>query len=189
VCGSCGVKVGPVAETALMNCSAATRCTGNPTRPLRQRISSTSCTTSGADRTAARSDRTSMGTGRGRRVCRSLEPWPLSDWLCACPMELKFRDCQEKMDLASGLRRHPAELRPPARPKNPLSHSSGLHERRPPFTGLSFPASTARSGTSGSARCGRDFSIVLEEHTALDLDRALRDVRKPAGLLDCRTRS
>jgi asparagine synthase (glutamine-hydrolysing) len=60
------------------------------------------------------------------------------------------------------------------RPKNPLSHSSGLHERV-----RLYRSQFARIYRSfGYDRLGpmrRDFSIVLAEH-GLDLDRALHDV-------------
>jgi asparagine synthase (glutamine-hydrolysing) len=89
------------------------------------------------------------------------------------PIELKLRDGQDKWIL-----RHafadilPAYVR--QRPKNPLSHSSGLHERVRLYRSQ-FPRIYRSFGYEQLGPMQRDFSIVLEEH-GLDLDRALQGV-------------
>jgi asparagine synthase (glutamine-hydrolysing) len=86
------------------------------------------------------------------------------------PVGLKIRDGQEKWIMRQAF----ADMLPDyitARPKNPMSHSSGLHERarmyRPLFAGMqrSF-------GYDLLAPVRRDFSVVLSQ-CGHDLDRAL----------------
>ena len=118
-----------------------------------------------------RVDRTSMGQGVETRV--PFLDLALVRLAMRIPIELKLRDGQDKWIL-----RHaftdilPHYVR--QRPKNPLSHSSGLHERvrlyRSQFPRLYRSFEYDRLGPMR-----RDFSIVLEEH-GLDLDPALHDV-------------
>jgi asparagine synthase (glutamine-hydrolysing) len=120
-----------------------------------------------------RVDRTSMGQGVEARV--PFLDLALVRLAMRLPIELKLRDGQEKWIL-----RHafadilPAYVR--QRPKNPLSHSSGLHERVRLYRSQ-FPRIYRSFGYEQLGPMRRDFSIVLAEH-GLDLDRALRDVRK-----------
>jgi len=118
-----------------------------------------------------RVDRTSMGQGVETRV-------PFLDLAVVrlamrLPIELKLRDGQDKWILRHAF----ADLLPDyvrQRPKNPLSHSSGLHERIRLYRSL-FPRIYRSFGYDALGPMRRDFSIVLEQH-GLDLDRALRDV-------------
>jgi len=118
-----------------------------------------------------RVDRTSMGQGVETRV-------PFLDLAVVrlamrLPIELKLRDGQDKWILRHAF----ADLLPDyvrRRPKNPLSHSSGLHERIRLYRSL-FPRIYRSFGYDALGPMRRDFSIVLEQH-GLDLDRALRDV-------------
>jgi asparagine synthase (glutamine-hydrolysing) len=119
-----------------------------------------------------RVDRTSMGQGVEVRV--PFLDLALVRLAMRLPMELKFRDCQEKWILRQAF----ADILPSyvrQRPKNPLSHSSGLHERVRLYRSQ-FPRIYRSFGYERLGPMRRDFSIVLEEH-GLDLDRALRDVR------------
>jgi asparagine synthase (glutamine-hydrolysing) len=89
------------------------------------------------------------------------------------PIELKLRDGQDKWILRHAF----ADILPGyvrQRPKNPLSHSSGLHERVRLYRSQ-FPRIYRSFGYDQLGPMRRDFSIVLEQHD-LDLDRALRDV-------------
>jgi asparagine synthase (glutamine-hydrolysing) len=119
-----------------------------------------------------RVDRTSMGQGVEARV--PFLDLSLVRLAMRLPIELKLRDGQEKWIL-----RHafadilPAYVR--QRPKNPLSHSSGLHERVRLYRSQ-FPRIYRSFGYERLGPMRRDFSIVLEEH-GLDLDRALRGAR------------
>ena len=120
-----------------------------------------------------RVDRTSMGQGVEARVpFLDLELVRLAMRL---PIELKIREGQEKWIL-----RHafadilPAYVR--QRPKNPLSHSSGLHERVRLYRSQ-FPRIYRSFGYERLGPMRRDFSVVLAAH-GLDLDRALGDVRQ-----------
>jgi asparagine synthase (glutamine-hydrolysing) len=87
---------------------------------------------------------------------------------------MKLRDGQEKWIL-----RHAFEDVLPGyvrqRKKNPLSHSSGLHERVRLYRSQ-FPRIYRSFGYEQLGPMRRDFSIVLAEH-GLDLDRALQDAR------------
>ena len=118
-----------------------------------------------------RVDRTSMGQGVETRV--PFLDLALVQLAMRLPIELKLRDGEDKWILRHAF----ADILPSyvrQRPKNPLSHSSGLHERV-----RLYRSQFARIYRSfGYDRLGpmrRDFSIVLEEH-GLDLDRALHDV-------------
>lgn len=122
-----------------------------------------------------RVDRTSMGYGVEVRV--PFLDLALVELAMRMPIDLKGRNGQEKWILREAF----ADILPDyirARPKNPMSHSSGLHERarlyRPLF------ARMARSfGYDLFEPVRRDFSIVLEE-CDLDLDRTLIEVdRRP----------
>jgi asparagine synthase (glutamine-hydrolysing) len=89
------------------------------------------------------------------------------------PIELKLRDSQDKWILRHAF----ADILPDyvrQRPKNPLSHSSGLHERVR-LHRSQFPRIYRLFGYDALGSMRRDFSIVLEQH-GLDLDRALVDV-------------
>jgi asparagine synthase (glutamine-hydrolysing) len=114
-----------------------------------------------------RVDRTSMGHGVEARV-PFLDP-ALVELAGRLPMDLKVRGGQEKWILREAF----ADLLPGyirARPKNPMSHSSGLHERarlyKPLFSGLHRSA-----GYDLCAPVRRDFSAVLEA-CGNDLDLA-----------------
>ena|SRR5579859_3952170 len=117
-----------------------------------------------------RVDRASMGNTVEARV-PFLDP-ALVSLAMRIPVTLKRRDGQEKWILRHAF----ADLLPDyirTRPKNPMSHSSGLHERarlyKPRF------ASMHRSfGYDQLAPVRRDFSTVLAR-CDLDLDRALRE--------------
>lgn len=122
-----------------------------------------------------RVDRTSMGQGVEVRV--PFLDLSLVELAMRMPIDLKMRDGQEKWIVREAF----ADVLPDyirQRPKNPMSHSSGLHERarlyRPLFARL------ARSfGYDLLDPVRRDFSIVLEQ-CDLDLDRALAEVdRRP----------
>jgi asparagine synthase (glutamine-hydrolysing) len=115
-----------------------------------------------------RVDRTSMGHGVEARV-PFLDP-ALVELAMRLPMDLKVRGGQEKWILReafAGLL--PGYVRD--RPKNPMSHSSGLHERarlyKPLFAGLH-----RRAGYDRCAPVRRDFSAVLEA-CGNDLDLAI----------------
>jgi asparagine synthase (glutamine-hydrolysing) len=118
-----------------------------------------------------RVDRTSMGQGVEVRV--PFLDLALVRLAMRLPIELKLRDGQDKWIL-----RHafsdilPSYVR--QRPKNPLSHSSGLHERVRLYRSQ-FPRIYRSFGYERLGPMRRDFSIVLEEH-GLDLDQALQDV-------------
>lgn len=120
-----------------------------------------------------RVDRTSMGQGVEVRV--PFLDLSLVELAMRMPIDLKMRDGQEKWIVREAF----ADVLPDyirQRPKNPMSHSSGLHERarlyRPLFARL------ARSfGYDLLDPVRRDFSIVLER-CDLDLDRALAEVER-----------
>lgn len=118
-----------------------------------------------------RVDRTSMGHGVETRVpFLDLELVRLAMRL---PIDLKSRDGQDKWILRHAF----ADILPDyvrQRPKNPLSHSSGLHERVRLFRSQ-FPRIYRSFGYDQLGPMRRDFSIVLEAH-GLDLDRALREL-------------
>src|ERR1700733_938077 len=118
-----------------------------------------------------RVDRTSMGQGVEARV--PFLDLALVRLAMRLPIELKLRDGQDKWIL-----RHafsdilPSYVR--RRPKNPLSHSSGLHERVRLYRSQ-FPRIYRSFGYDQLGPMRRDFSIVLQEH-GLDLDQALHDL-------------
>jgi asparagine synthase (glutamine-hydrolysing) len=118
-----------------------------------------------------RVDRTSMGQGVETRV--PFLDLALVRLAMRLPIELKLRDGQDKWIL-----RHVfADILPDyvrQRPKNPLSHSSGLHERVRLYRSQ-FPRIYRSFGYGVLGPMRRDFSIVLEQHD-LDLDRALQDL-------------
>jgi asparagine synthase (glutamine-hydrolysing) len=118
-----------------------------------------------------RVDRASMGQGVETRV--PFLDLALVRLAMRLPIELKLRDGQDKWILRHAF----TDLLPDyvrQRPKNPLSHSSGLHERVRLYRSL-FPRLYRSFGYDALGPMRRDFSIVLEQHD-LDLDRALRDV-------------
>jgi asparagine synthase (glutamine-hydrolysing) len=119
-----------------------------------------------------RVDRTSMGQGVEARV--PFLDLALVRLAMRLPIDLKLRDGQEKWILRHAF----ADILPSyvrQRPKNPLSHSSGLHERVRLFRSQ-FPRIYRSFGYERLGPMRRDFSIVLAEHD-LDLDRALHDAR------------
>jgi asparagine synthase (glutamine-hydrolysing) len=115
-----------------------------------------------------RVDRVSMGQRVEARV-PYLDP-AVVELAMRLPVGLKIRDGQEKWIM----RRAFADALPGyilARPKNPMSHSSGLHERarlyRPLFAGMQ------RSFGYGLLEpVRRDFSVLLEQ-CGHDLDLAI----------------
>jgi asparagine synthase (glutamine-hydrolysing) len=115
-----------------------------------------------------RVDRMSMGQGVEARV--PFLDLSLVRLALQIPIDLKVRDGMEKWILRTAF----ADILPDYvrdRPKSPMSHSSGLHERirlyRPLF------ARTYRSfGYDLAEPMRRDFSSVLERN-GLDLDRTL----------------
>lgn len=118
-----------------------------------------------------RVDRTSMGQSVETRV--PFLDLALVRLAMRLPIELKLRDGQDKWILRHAF----ADILPDyvrQRPKNPLSHSSGLHERVRLYRSQ-FPRIYRSFGYGQLGPMRRDFSIVLEQH-GLDLDRALRDV-------------
>src|ERR1700722_16068822 len=118
-----------------------------------------------------RVDRTSMGQGVEARV--PFLDLALVRLAMRLPIELKLRDGQEKWILRHAF----ADILPSyvrERPKNPLSHSSGLHERVRLYRSQ-FARIYRSFGYEEFAPMRRDFSIVLAEH-GLDLDRALDDM-------------
>jgi asparagine synthase (glutamine-hydrolysing) len=118
-----------------------------------------------------RVDRTSMGQGVETRV--PFLDLALVRLAMRLPIELKLRDGQDKWILRHAF----ADILPDyvrQRPKNPLSHSSGLHERVRLYRSQ-FPRIYRSFGYDALGPMRRDFSIVLEQHD-LDLDRALQDV-------------
>jgi asparagine synthase (glutamine-hydrolysing) len=118
-----------------------------------------------------RVDRTSMGHGVEARV-PFLDP-ALVELALRLPMDLKVRDGREKWILREAF----ADLLPGYvrdRPKNPMSHSSGLHERARLYKPL-FPGLHRYAGYDLCAPVRRDFSAVLES-CGNDLDLAVREL-------------
>lgn len=119
-----------------------------------------------------RVDRTSMGQGVEARV--PFLDLALVRLAMQLPIELKLRDGHDKWILRHAF----ADVLPSyvrQRAKNPLSHSSGLHERIRLYRSQ-FPRIYRSFGYERLGPMRRDFSIVLEEH-GLDLDRALQGAR------------
>ncbi|HEY5360759.1 MAG TPA: asparagine synthase-related protein [Streptosporangiaceae bacterium] len=118
-----------------------------------------------------RVDRISMGHGVEARV--PFLDLPLVELAMRLPMGLKVRDGQEKWILREAF----ADLLPGyvrERPKNPMSHSSGLHERARLYKPL-FPRLHRGLGYDLCAPVRRDFSLVLEA-SGNDLDLAVRRI-------------
>jgi asparagine synthase (glutamine-hydrolysing) len=124
-----------------------------------------------------RVDRTSMGHQVEARV--PFLDVRMLDLAMRIPQELKHRDGYEKWIVrhafADVLPRYVA-----ARHKNPMSHSSGLHERIRLFRPL-FPRLYRQHGYQCAAPLQRDFSEVLKEH-GYDLDAAVAAARTPRDL-------
>ncbi|HEY1640279.1 MAG TPA: asparagine synthase-related protein [Streptosporangiaceae bacterium] len=115
-----------------------------------------------------RVDRTSMGHAVEARV--PFLDLALVELAMRLPMDLKVRDGQEKWIVREAFADVlPAYIR--ERPKNPMSHSSGLHERARLYKPL-FPRLHRALGYDQCAPVRRDFSPVLEA-CGNDLDRAL----------------
>ena len=118
-----------------------------------------------------RVDRTSMGQGVETRV--PFLDLALVRLAMRLPIELKLRDGQDKWILRHAF----ADILPGyvrQRPKNPLSHSSGLHERVRLYRSQ-FPRIYRSFGYDRLGPMRRDFSVVLEAH-GLDLDHTLYDL-------------
>jgi len=115
-----------------------------------------------------RVDRTSMGHGVEARV-----PYldlPLVELALRLPVGLKVRDGREKWIIRQAF----ADMLPDyirRRPKNPMSHSSGLHERARLYRPL-FPRLHRSFGYDLLEPVRRDFSVVLGQ-CGYDLDLAL----------------
>jgi asparagine synthase (glutamine-hydrolysing) len=115
-----------------------------------------------------RVDRVSMGHGVEARV-----PYldlSLVELAMRLPVSLKVRDGQEKWIIRQAF----ADLLPDyitLRPKNPMSHSSGLHERARLYKPL-FPVLHRSFGYDLLEPVRRDFSVVLSQ-SGHDLDLAL----------------
>jgi asparagine synthase (glutamine-hydrolysing) len=117
-----------------------------------------------------RVDRTSMACAVEARV--PFLDLPLVELAMRLPMHLKVRDGQEKWILReafAGLL--PGYIR--NRPKNPMSHSSGLHERARLYRPL-FARIHRSFGYDLLEPVRRDFSAVLEQ-CGHDLDRAIAE--------------
>ena len=115
-----------------------------------------------------RVDRASMAATVEARV-PFLDP-ALVEVAMRLPMSLKVRDGQEKWILREAF----ADLLPGyirQRPKNPMSHSSGLHERARLYKPL-FARIHRSLGYDRCAPVRRDFSAVLEA-CGMDLNQAL----------------
>ena len=115
-----------------------------------------------------RVDRTSMGLGVEARVpFLDIQMLLLS---MRIPLDMKVRDGYEKWIVCETF----ADLLPDyikARHKNPMSHSSGLHERIRLYKPL-FPRIYRSFGYDALGPMRRDFSVVLAQHDN-DLRRAV----------------
>jgi asparagine synthase (glutamine-hydrolysing) len=119
-----------------------------------------------------RVDRVSMGQGVEARV-PYLDP-ALVELALRIPLELKVRAGQDKWIM----RRAFADMLPDyivKRPKNPMSHSSGLHERARIYRPM-FARMQRSFGYGLRAPVRRDFSVVLGRSGA-DVDVALAQLR------------
>ena len=117
-----------------------------------------------------RVDRISMGQGVEARV--PFLDLSLVKLALQIPLGLKVRDGVEKWVLRNAF----ADVLPEyvrQRPKNPMSHSSGLHERIRLYRPL-FARMYRSFGYNLAEPMRRDFSYVLERNN-LDLDRTLTD--------------
>jgi asparagine synthase (glutamine-hydrolysing) len=115
-----------------------------------------------------RVDRTSMAHGVEARV--PFLDLALVELAMRLPVELKIRDGQEKWILREAF----ADVLPGyiiGRPKNPMSHSSGLHERARLYKPW-FSRIHSYQGYNWCAPVRRDFSTVLDA-CGNDLDLAL----------------
>src|ERR1700722_15318413 len=119
-----------------------------------------------------RVDRVSMGQGVEARV-PFLDP-AVVELAMRLPAGLKLRDGQEKWIVRQAFAdRLPAYIR--QRPKNPMSHSSGLHERARLYR-ASFAKLQRSFGYDLLDPVRRDFSILLTQ-CDYDLDRAIAQSR------------
>ena len=119
-----------------------------------------------------RVDRTSMGQGVEVRV--PFLDISMLDLAMRIPIDLKMRDGQEKWVVRQAF----ADLLPEyirMRPKNPMSHSSGLHERARLYKPL-FAREYRSHGYELLGPMRRDFSVVLSQ-SGRDLDRAVAEVQ------------
>ncbi len=119
-----------------------------------------------------RVDRISMGNGVEARV-PYLDP-AVVELAMRLPLGLKVRDGEEKWIMRQAF----ADLLPGyvlRRPKNPMSHSSGLHERARLYRAL-FARMHRSFGYDLLEPVRRDFSVVLVQ-CELDLDRAIAATR------------
>ena len=119
-----------------------------------------------------RVDRVSMGNGVEARV-PYLDP-ALVELALRLPVGLKIRDGQEKWIMRQAF----SDALPDyilRRPKNPMSHSSGLHERARLYRAL-FAGMQRSFGYDLFQPVRRDFSVVLGQN-GHDLDRALAAAR------------
>jgi asparagine synthase (glutamine-hydrolysing) len=128
-----------------------------------------------------RVDRTSMAHGVEARV--PFLDLALVELAMRLPLDLKVRAGQEKWILREAF----ADLLPGyirQRPKNPMSHSSGLHERVRLYKPL-FARLHRSFGYDVLEPVHRDFSILLEQCDN-DLDRALaaRAARQDYSVLE-----
>ncbi|SFL55827.1 asparagine synthetase B family protein [Geodermatophilus ruber] len=124
-----------------------------------------------------RVDRTSMGNGVEARV--PFLDVAMLDLAMRIPQELKQRDGYEKWIVRHAF----ADVLPDyiaARHKNPMSHSSGLHERIRLFRPF-FPSMYRSFGYACFAPLQRDFSEVLRDH-GYDLDAAVAAARPARDL-------
>jgi len=119
-----------------------------------------------------RVDRVSMGQGVEARV--PFLDLALVELAMRIPAALKIRDGQEKWIVRHAFRDMlPAYIL--ERPKNPMSHSSGLHERARLYRPL-FARIQRSCGYDRLDPVRRDFSVVLDQ-CGYDLDRAASAVR------------
>ena len=119
-----------------------------------------------------RVDRTSMGQGVEVRV--PFLDVNMLDLAMRIPIDLKMRDGQEKWVVRQAF----ADVLPEyirMRPKNPMSHSSGLHERARLYKPL-FAREYRSHGYQALSPMRRDFSVVLSG-AGRDLDRAVAEVQ------------
>jgi asparagine synthase (glutamine-hydrolysing) len=119
-----------------------------------------------------RVDRVSMGHGVEARV-PYLDP-ALVELALRIPLDFKVRAGQDKWIMRQAF----ADMLPGyviERPKNPMSHSSGLHERARMYRPL-FARMQRSFGYGLRAPVRRDFSVVLGQ-SEVDIDLALGRIR------------
>ncbi|GAA5184801.1 asparagine synthase-related protein [Rugosimonospora acidiphila] len=137
-----------------------------------------------------RVDRTSMGQGVEARV-PFLDP-ALVELAMRLPLSLKLRDGQEKWIVREAF----ADLLPDyirRRPKNPMSYSTGLHDRarlyKPRFArlhrelGYDLLEPVRRDFDSVLMRCGNDLDRAIAENAARQDYTLLEHARDLAGAL------